>query len=380
MPDKAGNQPVIDDEEVLAGIRKWVEIETPSPDGAAVNRLADIVQSDAASLGAHVERIPGRDGFGDILTVRSPWGGDGPGILVLSHMDTVHAIGTLSDANPFRRDGDRVYGPGIFDMKSGAYLAFYAFQHFVRAGLETPLPLTFLYVPEEEIGSPTSRQVIEDTACQNKYVLVTEPAHGGLCCTARKGVLHVDIKVHGRPAHAGSRHQDGRSALVELARHIVALEDLTDYERGITVNVGLALGGSFINVVPAEAEAKICIRAPETSMLDDLRDHVLALQPIGPDVTLEIAAEINRPVFPRGPGTAQLFEHAKEICREVGFELDERHSGGGSDGNFTAALGIPTLDGLGADGHGHHTLDEYILFSSLAPRAKMWVRLLETLT
>ena len=239
MPDKAGNQPVIDDEEVLAGIRKWVEIETPSPDGAAVNRLADIVQSDAASLGAHVERIPGRDGFGDILTVRSPWGGDGPGILVLSHMDTVHAIGTLSDANPFRRDGDRVYGPGIFDMKSGAYLAFYAFQHFVRAGLETPLPLTFLYVPEEEIGSPTSRQVIEDTACQNKYVLVTEPAHGGLCCTARKGVLHVDIKVHGRPAHAGSRHQDGRSALAELARHIVALEDLTDYERGITVNVGL---------------------------------------------------------------------------------------------------------------------------------------------
>ncbi|MBT6607811.1 MAG: M20/M25/M40 family metallo-hydrolase, partial [Rhodospirillaceae bacterium] len=168
--------------------------------------------------------------------------------------------------------------------------------------------------------------------------------------------------------------------LVELARHIVALEDLTDYERGITVNVGLALGGSFINVVPAEAEAKICMRAPETSMLDDLRDHVLALQPIGPDVTLEIAAEINRPVFPRGPGTAQLFEHAKEICREVGFELDERHSGGGSDGNFTAALGIPTLDGLGADGHGHHTLDEYILFSSLAPRAKMWVRLLETLT
>ena len=380
MADSDSNQPVIDGEEVLEGIRRWVEIETPSPDGQAVNKLVDLVQSEAAALGAETERRPGRDGFGDILTVRSPWGGNEPGILILSHLDTVHPIGTLAEHNAFRRDGDRVYGPGIFDMKSGAYLALYAFQHLVRTGRTTPLPLTFLYVPEEEIGSPTSRQVIEDEARRNKMVLVTEPAHGGLCCTARKGVLHAGIKVHGRPAHAGSRHQDGRSALRELARHIVALEDLTDYDRGITVNVGLASGGSFINVVPAEAEAKVCIRAPETDQLEALRDHVLSLQPIGADVTLEITAEINRPVFPRLDGTAKLFDHAREICREVGIELDERHSGGGSDGNFTAALGIPTLDGLGADGHGHHTLDEYILYSSLEPRARMWVRLFETLT
>ena len=380
MADSDSNQPVIYGEEVLEGIRRWVEIETPSPDGQAVNKLVDLVQSEAAALGAETERRPGRDGFGDILTVRSPWGGNEPGILILSHLDTVHPIGTLAEHNAFRRDGDRVYGPGIFDMKSGAYLALYAFQHLVRTGRTTPLPLTFLYVPEEEIGSPTSRQVIEDEARRNKMVLVTEPAHGGLCCTARKGVLHAGIKVHGRPAHAGSRHQDGRSALRELARHIVALEDLTDYDRGITVNVGLASGGSFINVVPAEAEAKVCIRAPETDQLEALRDHVLSLQPIGADVTLEITAEINRPVFPRLDGTAKLFDHAREICREVGIELDERHSGGGSDGNFTAALGIPTLDGLGADGHGHHTLDEYILYSSLEPRARMWVRLFETLT
>jgi glutamate carboxypeptidase len=380
MAGTEGNKPVIDGEEILTGIRRWVEIETPSPDGDAVNRLVDVVQAEASAISGSVERIPGRDGYGDILTVRSPWGGDGPGILVLSHLDTVHAVGTLADHNPFRHEGDRVYGPGIFDMKSGAYLAFYALQHLVRMGLETPLPLTFLYVPEEEIGSPTSRQIIEDMARRNKYVLVTEPAHGGLCCTARKGVLHANIKVHGRPAHAGSRHQDGRSAIRELARHIVALEDLTDYDRGITVNVGLASGGSFINVVPAEAEAKVCIRAPDTRMLDEMRAHVLALQPIGPDIVLEVKAEINRPVFPRGPGTVELFEHAKKVCHEVGIELDERHSGGGSDGNFTAALGIPTLDGLGADGHGHHTLDEYILFSSLVPRAHMWVRLLQSLT
>ena len=158
------------------------------------------------------------------------------------------------------------------------------------------------------------------------------------------------------------------------------LESLTDYERGITVNVGLASGGSFINVVPAEAEAKVCIRAPETEQLEALKEHVLALQTDDTDVKLEITAEVNRPVFPRLEGTVELFKHAREICRKIGFDLEERHSGGGSDGNFTAALGIPTLDGLGADGHGHHTLDEYILFSSLKPRARMWVQLLQTLT
>ena len=145
MLEVTRNTPAIDDEEILCGIRGWVEIETPSPDGEAVNRLADVVQSEATALGGRVERIPGRDGYGDILTVRSPWGGDEPGILILSHLDTVHAVGTLEFANPFRRDGDRVYGPGIFDMKSGANLAFYAFQHLVRSGQETPLPMTFLY-------------------------------------------------------------------------------------------------------------------------------------------------------------------------------------------------------------------------------------------
>ena len=380
MADSVSNNPIINGEEILAGIRGWVEIETPSPDGTAVNRLADHVQAQAEAIGGRVDRIPGRDGYGDILSVRSPWGGDGPGVLILSHLDTVHPIGTLKNGNPFRRDGDRIYGPGIFDMKSGAYLAFYAFQHLVRGGCDTPLPLTFLFVPEEEIGSPTSRAVIEEMALRNKLVLVTEPAHGGLCCTARKGVLHVDITVHGQPAHAGSRHQDGRSAVRELAHQIIMLEDLTDYERGVTANVGLMSGGSFINVVPARSEAKVCIRAPEMALLEQLRQHVLALRPIGEGVRLDVTAEINRPVFPRSEGTALLFEHARAVCRDLGFQLDERHSGGGSDGNFTAALGIPTLDGLGADGHGHHTLDEYILYSSLEPRARMWVRLFETLT
>jgi glutamate carboxypeptidase len=379
MTEAAVIQPLIDSDEILSGIRGWVEIETPTMDGAAVNRLVDKVETDVGSLGCQIKRLKGQKGFGDILIARSPCGVDQPGILVLSHLDTVHSVGTLSKHNPFRRENDRVYGPGIFDMKSGAYLAYYAYQHLIRSGQEMPLPLTFLFVPDEEIGSPTSRQVIEILARSNEYVLVTEPAHGGRCCTARKGVLHAHIKTHGQPAHGGSRHQDGRSAIRELSYHIIDLENLTDYKRGITVNVGLVSGGSFINVVPAEAEARVCIRAPETELLEGLLKHVLSLQPIDPDVELEIAAEINRPVFPRLEGTAELFEHTKLICKEIGFELEERHSGGGSDGNFTAALGIPTLDGLGADGHGHHTHDEYILYSSLEPRARMWVRLFQTL-
>lgn len=374
------NSPRIDPDEIIAGIRKWVELETPTQVGHAVNILVDEVAAHGELLGGLVHRRPGYDGYGDLLTVRSPWGGNEPGILVLCHLDTVHPVGTLANDNPFRRDGDKVFGPGIFDMKSGAYLALYAFQHLIRAGRETTLPITFVFVPDEEIGSPTTRAEIEAAGMANKYVLVTEPAHAGLCCTGRKGVMHADIKVHGQPAHGGSRHQDGRSAIHELAHQIVRLEAMTDYDKGVTVNTGLMFGGSFINVVPAYAEAKVCIRAWDAGILDELRETIQALEPVDPDVWLEVTAAINRPVFPRSDGTVALFEFTREICRELGFELEERQSGGGSDGNFTAALGVPTLDGLGADGHGHHTLDEYILFSSLEPRAQMWVRLFDTLS
>ncbi len=366
-------------DDVLGRIRTWVEIETPTTDAAAVNRLVDLVDADVRGLGMQVERAPGRSGYGDILTARSPWGGTGPGILVLNHLDTVHPIGTLSQHNPWRREGDRVYGPGTFDMKSGTCIALHAFRHLTRSGATTVLPITFLFVPDEEIGSPTSRGIIEDAARSNAYVLVPEPAHGGRCCTARKGVAHFDIRVEGRPAHDGSRHQDGRSAILELARHVVALQAMTDYESGTTVNVGLIEGGSFINVVPAAASAKACVRATETEALEALVAEISARQPFDPDVKLHISGAINRPVFERSPGTALLYEHTRAICRRIGFDLVERHSGGGSDGNFTAALGVPTLDGLGADGHGHHTLDEYLLVSSLEPRVAMWIELFSSL-
>ncbi|MEQ9560522.1 MAG: M20/M25/M40 family metallo-hydrolase, partial [Rhodospirillales bacterium] len=178
-PHAASNEPTLDADEILAGILEWVAIESPSHDGVAVNRMVDLVEKGHAALGARIERTPGRDGFGDILVTRTPWGGDGPGILVLSHLDTVHAMGTIENELKVRREGDKVYGPGIYDMKSGAYIANHAYRHLVRAGKETPLPITFMYVPEEEIGSPTSRQMIVDLAKNNKYVLVTEPARDG---------------------------------------------------------------------------------------------------------------------------------------------------------------------------------------------------------
>ena len=229
MPEKTKNIPSIDGEEILEEVLRWVDIESPSHDADAVNLMVDHVQKALHLLGLDIERTPGRDGFGDVLTARTPWGGKGPGILVISHLDTVHDIGTKENQLKIRREGDKVYGPGIYDMKAGAYIALYAMRHIVRSGDETPLPVTFMYIPEEEVGSPTSRDKIVDLAKKSKYVLVTEPAReGGKIVTARNGRLQFTVKVTGRPSHAGSRHMDGRSAIKEMAKQVLHMEELTD--------------------------------------------------------------------------------------------------------------------------------------------------------
>ena len=375
-----GNEPRIDADEILDGILEWVRIESPSHDADAVNRMVDHVESSMRPLTSRVVRTPGREGFGDLLEVRSEWGGDGPGILVLSHLDTVHPIGTIDETLSVRREGDRVYGPGIYDMKGGAYLAAYAFRHLVRTGRETPLPITFLFIPEEEVGSPTSRAAIETAARANRHVLVTEPARdGGRIVTARKGVAIFEMEVTGRPSHAGVRHQDGRSAIREMAHQILRLEDLTDYERGVTVNVGVVEGGTGSNVVPAQCRARIDMRVPSPEAGEEMCARVLGLEPFGPDVQVEVTGGMNRPPYEKGAAIEALFEHAKELAAEIGFELGDVETGGGSDGNFTAALGVPTLDGLGVDGYGAHSHDEHMYFSSLEPRARLMLRLLETL-
>ena len=381
-PAPAGrNEPRIDTDEILEGIIEWVRIESPSHDAEAVNRMVDRVESSMRPLTSRIERTPGRDGYGDILAVRSEWGGDEPGILVLCHLDTVHPIGTIEDILTVRRDGDRVYGPGIYDMKGGAFLACYAFRHLVRTGRETPLPITFLFVPEEEVGSPTSRAAIEAAARTSRYVLVTEPARdGGKIVTARKGVAMFEMNVKGRPSHAGSRHQDGRSAIREMARQILRLEDMTDYERGVTVNVGVVSGGTGSNVVPAECRAMIDLRVPSPEAAQTMCAEVLALTPFDPDLEVEITGGMNRPPYEKDASIEALLGHARQLAAEIGIDLQDVKAGGVSDGNFTAALGIPTLDGLGVDGHGAHSHEEHLLVSSLEPRTRLMLRLFETLS
>lgn len=380
MNQESKNEPVIDGDEILEGVLRWVEIESPSHDGEAVNHMVDHVEEGLAVLGLQVERTPGRDGFGDILTARTPWGGDGPGILVLSHLDTVHPIGTKEGPLKVRRDGDKVYGPGIYDMKAGAHIAFYAMRHVIRRNEETPLPVTFMYIPEEEVGSPTSRDMIVETAKKNKYVLVTEPAReGGKIVTARNGRLQYTLKVTGRQSHAGSRHMDGRNAINEMAKQILRMEELTDYDAGRTCSVGTITGGTTTNVVPGECEVTIDLRVPDVAAQQEVLDFFANLSAFDPDCTLEIEGGVDRPPYDKFDGIEKLFQHAKGLAAEIGFELQDLKTGGGSDGNFTGAIGIPTLDGLGADGHGAHSHDEYIFFSSLEQRAKLMLRLLQTL-
>src|SRR3954470_18063940 len=228
-----------DSKAILDGIRQWVEIETPTEAPEQVNRLAALVADGYRDLPATVERVAGRDGCGDHLVARSSWGQDAPGILVLSHLDTVHPMGFI-ERLPFRIDGDRAFGPGIYDMKGGAYLAYRAFREICAQGAPTPLGITQLFVSDEEIGSPTSRALIEAEGRRAKYVLVTEPARdGGKIVTGRKGVARFEVFIKGVPSHAGSRSEDGRSAIRELGNVIQTLEAMNDPRHGITVNVGV---------------------------------------------------------------------------------------------------------------------------------------------
>ena len=212
MTEPASNRPALDAEEILAGIRRWVDVESPSHDGAAVNKVVDLAAEDFAKLGLKPDRTPGRDGFGDILAGRSPWGGEEKGVLVLGHLDTVHPHGTLAELNQWRREGDKVYGPGIYDMKAGAYMAMHAYRHILREGRETPLPIRFLFVPDEEIGSATARESIEAAAAQSKYVLVCEPARdGGKCVTSRKGTGDFQLVSCGASARGPPDLGDGKT-------------------------------------------------------------------------------------------------------------------------------------------------------------------------
>jgi len=365
--------------DLLDGIRTWVEIESHTPDIAGVNALADRISADYAKCGAGVTRVAGT-GYGDHLVVRAPWGGQSntPGILIISHMDTVHPKGTLATF-PFRTEGDLAFGPGIYDMKGGAYCAMRAVCDLAATG-GAPLPVTHLFVADEEIGSPTSKELIVDLGKAAKYVLVTEPAReGGKIVIARKGAVRYEVTTHGEASHAGARHGDGRSAIKEMAHTILKFESLTDYDRGTTCNVGLITGGTGTNVVPAKCWIKVDIRIADMAALDEVKAFVAAITPEDPDVKIEIIGGLDRPPYERDPGIDALFEHAKAVAANIGWELEGLKTGGGSDGNFTAPH-TPTLDGLGVDGKGGHTDYEQLKISSLQPRRLLMRGLLERLT
>ncbi|WP_050383424.1 M20 family metallopeptidase [Bradyrhizobium pachyrhizi] len=363
---------------ILDGIRRWVEIESPTERPDQVNKLADLVASGYRDLPATVERIAGRDGCGDHLVTRSSWGQEAPGILVLSHLDTVHPMGFI-ERLPFKVDGDSAFGPGIYDMKGGAYLAYHAFRQVCADGARPPLGITQLYVSDEEIGSPTSRALIEAEGRKAKYVLVTEPARdGGKIVTGRKGVARFDVTIKGTPAHAGTRPEDGRSAIRELGNVIQALEAMNDLKRGVTVNVGIVRGGTKPNVIAEEAYAEVDMRVPTMADADELVPKILGITSRTEGVSVKISGELNRPPYEKSNAGAALYEHARGLAAELGFELADVFTGGGSDGNFTAPH-TATLDGLGVDGKGAHTHYEQLYISSIEPRARLLHRLYQTL-
>jgi glutamate carboxypeptidase len=363
---------------ILDGIRSWVEIETPTEAPEQVNKLASLVAGLYRDLPASIERIAGRDGCGDHLVARSSWGQDTPGILILSHLDTVHPIGFI-ERLPFKIEGDSAFGPGIYDMKGGAYLAYHAFRQLCTDDSRSPLGITQLYVSDEEIGSPTSRALIEREGQKAKYVLVTEPARdGGKIVTGRKGVGRFEVFIKGVPAHSGTRPQDGRSAIRELANVIQTLEAMNDPKRGITVNVGVVTGGTRPNVIAEEAYAEVDTRLPTIADADEIVPKILGLKSRSEGVSVTVTGELNRPPYEKGNAGAALYEHARTLAAEIGFELIDTFTGGGSDGNFTAPT-TATLDGLGVDGKGAHTHYEQLYISSIEPRARLLYRLYQTL-
>ncbi|HEX5079448.1 MAG TPA: M20 family metallopeptidase [Geminicoccaceae bacterium] len=364
--------------DILDGIRGWVEIESHTADLAGVQAMVAEVEGAYRALGATTERAPGQNGCGDHLIARAPWNDVSPGFLIVSHLDTVHPKGTLA-LMPFRVEGDKAFGPGIYDMKGGAYIAFHALGRFLRSGTRPPRPVTHLFLSDEEIGSPTSRPLIERLAAESKVVLVTEPAReGGRIVTARKGVARYDLETFGIASHAGSRHQDGRNAIAEMCRQILKLEAMTDYEAGVTVNVGLVAGGTGVNVVPAHCTARVEARVPIMAAAEAVCAAIEGLAPHDPDVRIAARGGLNRPPYEKSPAIEALFAHAKGLAAEIGFELQDISTGGCSDGNFTAPI-TPTLDGLGVDGQGGHSDHEQLYVSSLEPRSELLYRLIATL-
>ncbi len=371
-------------EPILKSIRELVERETRSREESRLNEIAEFVAGQLREIGGHVELIP-QPGYGTHLLARFDFNhgfnhsGAEKRVLVVGHLDTVWPVGTL-ERLPFRLTPEgRAHGPGIFDMKSGVAIAIESLRTINSRRLETKRPVTLLLTCDEEIGSKTSRQLIEDEAKSAAAALVLEPpAAGGAVKTGRKGIGTFTVRAFGRAAHAGLDPEKGVNAIVELAHQTLRLAALNDFERGITVSVGLIEGGSAINVVPAVASAKVDVRywTPEDG--ERVVAAIRGLTPVTDGARIEVSGGINRPPMPRSEKNVALYEHARSLASELGFDLRDEVVGGGSDGNFIAAMGVPTLDGLGVDGAGAHAEHEHIVIDDIPRRAALLTRLMQT--
>ena len=358
-------------------LRRLVEMESPSDNKTAIDALSKFLGAELFRCGGKAVFSP-QDEFGNHLKVEFSGNSARP-VLLLGHMDTVWPLGTLQKM-PFRVEGARAFGPGIYDMKAGIVMMIFALRALAAARAEHP-PVTILLDSDEEIGSPTGRPLVEATARECQAVLVLEPSQGpaGHLKTARKGVGDYTIRVRGRASHAGVDFEKGRSAVVELARQILEITKFTDTARGITVNPGVVQGGTRSNVVAAEAEAEVDIRVARAADAQELETKFQSLKAFDPDCSLEVTGGLNRPPMERTQGTVRLFGLVQELGVKLGMKVEEASTGGGSDGNFTSALGIPTLDGLGALGEGAHAVNESIVIEELPRRAALLACLIQSL-
>lgn len=366
---------------MLATLRMFVEAESPSTAKISLDRFGEVVGKVARSLNGHIRYYESKETGRHLrLEFRFKSEARSGQILLLGHLDTVWELGTIGRM-PFRFKQGRAYGPGVFDMKSGIVTGLFAVKALHHLNIPVKKKLVFLLTADEESGSRSFRPIIEKEARRSAFVLVLEPAHGlkGALKTARKGVGDFEVRVKGRSAHAGLEPEKGASAVAELCRQILRLERLADRRRGITVNVGVVSGGTRSNVVPDEARAKVDVRIGSMEDMKEMERKLRSLKPHDRRTTVEVTGRFNRPPLERTAQGAELFQRARRVARLLGIRLAEASVGGASDGNFTAALGIPTLDGLGGVGEGAHAAHENIIIRELPRRSALLAHLISDL-
>lgn len=367
--------------EIVEKIRQIVEIESPSYDEEGSQNVVDWIRNELSKIGciSSIEEIY-REGYGKHLIIRAFSENSNPQsqFFLLGHTDTVHPRGA-NIKNPTRIEGDKFYGCGIFDMKANIVVLLEVLKSYSVFNYKSRLPITILLSCDEEIGSETGRELVEQETKRSELCLVFEPSANGKCKTGRKGTGWYELRTHGIPAHAGLEPEKGASAILEISRQIEKLHALNTPEIGTTVNVCMISGGTASNVIPENASAEIDVRFTSMSEAERIDSEIKNLKSFDERVSIEILGEINRPPLERTEAVAALYKKAKSVADSIGYELEETQVGGASDGNFVAALGVPVLDGLGITGNGAHTNNEYILVSDITKRATLLANLLLSL-